>query len=93
MAMKMGIITHRPGIALLRNPTGQIYNGCGKVGAEMTGSFVQAFEYAHREGGHFRRPHTCSARSMPIFMVPADDGQVPHAPCTTVTTLGVFTVE
>ena len=29
---------------------------------------------------HYRR-HTCSARSMPIFMVPADDGQVPQAPC------------
>ena len=52
---------------------------------ELTGSCVQAFEGAHREGGHFRRPHTCSARSMPIFMVPAEEGQVPHAPCTPVT--------
>ena len=26
---------------------------------------------------------TLSARSMPIFMVPAEEGHVPHAPCTT----------
>ena len=34
-----------------------------------------------RAGARSGCARTFSARSMPIFMVPADEGHVPHAPC------------
>ena len=36
----------------------------------------------HSEGLRGQQGRACRARSMPIFMVPAEEGQVPQAPCT-----------